>query len=133
LFGILLIAGGPVGQYQSRRVQGGRQGERQIRRLINLKFAGWNRTVMIRRELPESRIEIDAKRFQDLKGRLARVEHFAKGTLLARMIKCGKPGCAWGCIYFATTANPRHTNGIGGARSGEHNPETVDMKTSPRN
>lgn len=35
-----------------------------------------------------------AKRFQDLKQELARLEYFAKGTLLARMVKCGKPRCA---------------------------------------
>lgn len=42
----------------------------------------------------QSRAETDARRFQELKQRLARVGYFSKGTLLARMIKCGKPRCA---------------------------------------
>jgi len=41
-------------------------------------------------------IEADAKRFQALKADLARIEYFSKGTLLARMIKCGKPKCPCG-------------------------------------
>ena len=35
-----------------------------------------------------------AKRFQELKTELARIEYFSKGTVLARMVKCGKPQCA---------------------------------------
>ncbi|MFN0165647.1 MAG: DUF6788 family protein [Bryobacteraceae bacterium] len=43
-----------------------------------------------------ARADADAKRFQELKQELARLEYFAKGTLLARMVKCGKPQCACG-------------------------------------
>src|SRR5215472_11858885 len=32
-----------------------------------------------------------AKRFQELKADLAQIEYFSKGTLLARMVRCGKP------------------------------------------
>lgn len=35
-----------------------------------------------------------AKRFQELKTELAQIEYFSKGTVLARMVKCGKPQCA---------------------------------------
>src|SRR5207249_3573735 len=35
-----------------------------------------------------------AKRFQQLKADLAQIEYFSKGTLLARMVRCGKPQCA---------------------------------------
>src|ERR1039457_583139 len=40
-----------------------------------------------------TRIEADAKRFEELKVDLARIEYFSKGTLQSRMIKCGKPKC----------------------------------------
>jgi hypothetical protein len=37
-----------------------------------------------------------AKRFQELKADLSQIEYFSKGTLLARMVRCGKPQCACG-------------------------------------
>src|ERR1700694_1096559 len=37
-----------------------------------------------------------AKRFQKLKSDLAQIEYFSKGTLLVRMVRCGKPQCACG-------------------------------------
>jgi hypothetical protein len=43
-----------------------------------------------------TRIETDALRFQELRADLAHIEYFSKGTLLARMIKCGKPNCPCG-------------------------------------
>ena len=43
-----------------------------------------------------TQIEADAKRFEELKAGLARIEYFSKGTLQARMIKCGKPQCPCG-------------------------------------
>lgn len=36
----------------------------------------------------------NAKRFRELKADFAQIEYFAKGTVLARMVKCGKPQCA---------------------------------------
>ena len=41
----------------------------------------------------KAKIEADSKRFHELKADLERTEYFSKGTLLARMIKCGKPKC----------------------------------------
>ena len=43
-----------------------------------------------------TQIEADAKRFEELKADLARIEYFSKGALLARLIKCGKPNCPCG-------------------------------------
>ena len=37
-----------------------------------------------------------AQHFQELKADLSQIEYFSKGTLLARMIRCGKPQCACG-------------------------------------
>ena len=51
-----------------------------------------------------TRIEADAKRFEELKVDLARIEYFSKGTLQARMIKCGKPKCPCG-------ADPKRRHG----------------------
>jgi hypothetical protein len=44
----------------------------------------------------KAQIATDAKRFQELKADLERIEYFSKGTMLARMIKCGKPKCPCG-------------------------------------
>ena len=44
----------------------------------------------------KAQIEADSKRFQELKADLERIEYFSKGTVLARMIKCGKPKCPCG-------------------------------------
>ena len=35
-----------------------------------------------------------SERFQELKAELGHIEYFSKGTVLARMVKCGKPQCA---------------------------------------
>ena len=51
-----------------------------------------------------TQIEADAKRFEELKADLARIEYFSKGTLQARMIKCGKPKCPCG-------ADPKRRHG----------------------
>jgi hypothetical protein len=37
-----------------------------------------------------------AQHFQELKADLAQIEYFSKGTLLARMVRCGKPQCVCG-------------------------------------
>ena len=51
----------------------------------------------------KTQIEADSKRFQELKADLARIEYFSKGTLLARLIRCGKPKCP-----CATDPKKRH-------------------------
>jgi hypothetical protein len=35
-----------------------------------------------------------AQRFGELKREIAQLDYFSKGTVLARMVKCGKPQCA---------------------------------------
>jgi hypothetical protein len=44
----------------------------------------------------KAKIEGDSKRFQEMKADLARIEYFSKGTVLARMVKCGKSKCPCG-------------------------------------
>src|SRR5258708_6501371 len=44
----------------------------------------------------KAQIEADSKRFHELKADLERIEYFSKGTVLARMIKCGKTKCPCG-------------------------------------
>ena len=44
----------------------------------------------------KTQIATDSKRFQELKADLARIVYFSKGTVLARMIKCGKTKCPCG-------------------------------------
>lgn len=39
-------------------------------------------------------IDIYSKRFHELKAELGNIEYFSKGTVLARMVKCGKAQCA---------------------------------------
>jgi len=41
-------------------------------------------------------LKVYAQQFQELKADLAQIEYFSKGTLLARMVRCGKPQCACG-------------------------------------
>ena len=44
---------------------------------------------------PSSRaLDACAQRFAELKRELAQLGYFSKGTLLARMVKCGQPRCA---------------------------------------
>ena len=43
---------------------------------------------------PRGAVEAQNRRFRELKQQLAQVEFFAKGTVLARMVKCGKRQCA---------------------------------------
>src|SRR3970282_2558732 len=45
---------------------------------------------------PSTSLDAYAKRFQELKADLTQIEYFSKGTLLARMVRCGKPQCAYG-------------------------------------
>ena len=49
-----------------------------------------------KRTPPSATLDAYAKRFQELKADLAQIEYFSKGTVLARMVRCGKPQCACG-------------------------------------
>jgi len=48
-------------------------------------------------------LERQTQRFLELRRGLEQVEYFCKGTVLKRMMKCGKAGCA-----CATDATRRH-------------------------
>ena len=41
-----------------------------------------------------ARLNRSAQRFRELKQELLRLEYFCKGTVLKRMVKCGKASCA---------------------------------------
>jgi hypothetical protein len=43
---------------------------------------------------PAATLERHRQRFEELKGELLRLEYFCKGTVLKRMMKCGKAQCA---------------------------------------
>jgi hypothetical protein len=47
-----------------------------------------------RRPQHNARMELRAQRFQELKRGLDQLEYFCKGTVLKRMMKCGKAACA---------------------------------------
>lgn len=47
-----------------------------------------------RRSQPSAPGDRHWQRFQELKRELQRLEYFCKGTVLRRMMKCGKPQCA---------------------------------------
>ena len=48
----------------------------------------------IRRPEQSARLKRHAQRFQELKRGLDQLEYFCKGTVLKRMMKCGKAQCA---------------------------------------
>ena len=41
-------------------------------------------------------IAADLQRFEELKAVLAQIKYFSKGTVLSRMVKCGRPKCPCG-------------------------------------
>ena len=47
-----------------------------------------------RRSQPAATADRHRQRFQELKRELQRLEYFCKGTVLKRMMKCGKAQCA---------------------------------------
>jgi|SRR5882724_1424307 len=47
-----------------------------------------------RRLQPTATLDRDAQRFQGLKQEFERIGYFCKGTVLKRMMKCGKAACA---------------------------------------
>ena len=65
-----------------------------------------------------------SRRFQDLKREFQQLEYFCKGTLLKRMMKCGKAQCA-----CASDATKRH--GPYFELTYKANGKTVNVKLSP--
>ncbi len=68
--------------------------------------------------------ERHAKRFQELKRSLDQVEYFCKGTVLKRMMKCGKAQCA-------CASDPARRHGPYFELTYKTNGKTVNVKLSP--
>src|SRR5437016_4752229 len=75
---------------------GGGGGTKRIRaaRVIFLSVLYTDRNMPTTHSSRSKTCNAYAKRFQQLKADLAQIEYFSKGTLLARMVRCGKPQCA---------------------------------------
>ena len=52
----------------------------------------------------QTKIAYDLQHFEELKAALTQIEYFSKGTVLARMVKCGRPNCPCG-------VNPKKRHG----------------------
>jgi hypothetical protein len=64
---------------------------------INYRKNGLHvQTIMsrVRRSQPTATLDRYSRRFRDLKREFQQLEYFCKGTLLRRMMKCGKAQCA---------------------------------------
>ena len=68
--------------------------------------------------------ERHAQRFQELKRGLDSLEYFCKGTVLKRMMKCGKPACA-------CHSDPGKRHGPYFELTYKANGKTVNVKLSP--
>src|ERR1035438_782460 len=77
-----------------------------------------------RRAQQTAQLERRAQRFQELKRGLDQLECFCKGTVLKRMMKCGKAGCA-----CHTDPDKRH--GPYFELTYKANGKTVNVKLSP--
>lgn len=69
-------------------------------------------------------LERHTQRFLELRRGLEQIEYFCKGTVLKRMMKCGKPQCA-----CASDATKRH--GPYFELTYKENGKTVNVKLSP--
>jgi hypothetical protein len=77
-----------------------------------------------RRAQQTAQLERRAQRFQELKRGLEQLEYFCKGTVLKRMMKCGKTACA-----CHTDPDKRH--GPYFELTYKANGKTVNVKLSP--
>ena len=78
----------------------------------------------IQRPEPSAILERRAQRFHELKRGLDQLEYFCKGTVLKRMMKCGKAGCA-------CAADPDKRHGPYFELTYKANGKTVNLKLSP--
>ena len=81
-------------------------------------------TSAIRRPKQSALLERDTQRFHDLNRGLDQIEYFCKGTVLKRMMKCGKAGCA-------CAADPHKRHGPYFELTFKANGKTVNVKLSP--
>ena len=82
---------------------------------------------MSRTRRPEQRalLERHAQRFRELKRDLGQLEYFCKGTVLKRMMKCGKAHCA-------CASDPTKRHGPYYELTYKANGKTVNVKLSPK-
>src|SRR4030088_728512 len=78
----------------------------------------------IRRPEPSAILERRAQRFHELKRGLDQLEYFCKGTVLKRMMKCGKVQCA-------CASDPAKRHGPYFEITYKANGKTVNVKFSP--
>ena len=78
----------------------------------------------IRSDARNASLERHAQRFLELRRGLEQIEYFCKGTVLKRMMKCGKAQCA-----CASDATKRH--GPYSELTYKANGKTVNVKLSP--
>jgi hypothetical protein len=78
----------------------------------------------IRRPEQSALLERRAQRFHELKRGLDQVQYFCKGTVLKRMMKCGKASCA-------CAADPDKRHGPYFELTYKANGKTVNLKLSP--
>ena len=77
-----------------------------------------------RRMEPSAILERHAQRFGELKRDLQKLEYFCKGTVLKRMMKCGK-------AYCACASDPTKRHGPYYEITYKANGKTVNVKLSP--
>jgi len=77
-----------------------------------------------RRHQQSVQTERHAQRFQELKRGLGQLEYFCKGTVLKRMMKCGKAQCA-------CASDPDKRHGPYFELTYKVNGKTVNVKLSP--
>jgi hypothetical protein len=73
-----------------------------------------------RSSLP-TKIAADLQRFEELKAALTQIEYFSKGTVLARMVKCGRSKCPCG-------VNPKKRHGPYFEWTYKENGKTVNVR-----
>ena len=77
-----------------------------------------------RRAQLNARLELRERRFQELKRGLDQLEYFCKGTVLKRMMKCGKAACA-------CHSDPDKRHGPYFELTYKANGKTVNVKLAP--
>jgi hypothetical protein len=77
-----------------------------------------------RRAEQSARLERHVQRFHELKRGLDQLEHFCKGTVLKRMMKCGKAACA-------CHSDPDKRHGPYFELTYKANGKTVNLKLAP--
>jgi len=78
----------------------------------------------VRRAEQSARLERHVQRFHELKRGLDQLEHFCKGTVLKRMMKCGKAACA-------CHSDPDKRHGPYFELTYKANGKTINLKLAP--